>query len=187
MINREKANEMLQVIDEKPVTTSFSISLALYVLLKAFAKIKDRPLSDFAVESLKEHLLKELESGDGIPEQLVADAVKNSAQVGEKIRVLEKFGLKNFVALDKEQHAERPQRRPAEKGPSMMFKQAFKSNYIEVTEEDMEPQDASFGKTTRKELVRMVKQLCDNTSKLEKKLSAMEESLIQMRNEKPQA
>ena len=182
MINSARALKMLQMIEEKPVTTSFSISLALYVLLKAYAKSKQVALSDFAVKSLSEQLLKDLDSCEGIPEQLVADAVANSAQVGDKKRVMERFGLQDFVPLDKE---ERRVPNHSRKVPSDLYKQALSQNTPEVSDEDyyMDSPGGSYGKTTRKELIRQVKQLNSDNAQIREQLSSIERFLREMKKE----
>lgn len=186
MITKVQANKILEIPDEKQVTTSFTIPLGLYVLLKAYTKARDQALSDYAFRALEHQLLKDLEKGDGIPEEFVAKAIVDSTQVPDKRRVLEKFGLEKFVRRtnDGALYAERI---PTDKA-AMAFMQAFSDQNLEITADDLdgEPAEKSLGKTTKKELTKLVKQLCEDTAKLRDKLSSVETDLKQIKSEKSQ-
>jgi len=173
--------KILEKFDEKPVTTSFSISLALYVLLKAYMKARGQALSDYAFKALEQQLLHDLEKGDGIPEELVVKAVEDSAQVPDKRRVLEKLGLQEFARRPNEVaiHAQRI----STGKPSMAFLEALDDQNIEITADDLdgEPAEKSLGKTTKKELIKLVRQLCEDTAKLRDKLSSVEMDLKQIK------
>jgi len=186
VIKKEQAAMILEKLDEKPVTTSFSISLALYVLLKAYMKARGQALSDYAFKALEQQLLNDLEKGDGIPEELVAKAVEDSAQVPDKRRVLEKMGLQKFVRRPNEV-ALHAQRITTDK-TSMAFMQAFDDQNLEITADDLdgEPAEKSLGKTTKKELIKLVRQLCEDTAKLRDKLSTVETDLKQIKSGKSQ-
>ncbi|NDB53517.1 MAG: hypothetical protein EB025_05495, partial [Chitinophagaceae bacterium] len=75
------------------------------------------------------------------------------------------------------------ERIPTDKA-AMAFMQAFSDQNLEITADDLdgEPAEKSLGKTTKKELTKLVKQLCEDTAKLRDKLSSVETDLKQIKS-----
>jgi len=185
MITKEKAVIFLQNTDFKPLTTSISISAPLYALVKAYCDNRGWPISHFAVKAFRELLFREMEQQEkGIPEDLVAEAILSSSQVEDKKRVLEVMGVDEFSQKTSKDPFAGP-KPTEEKFGNEPDKHGEKNKGSYLEEGDSFPrEEKSLGKISKRELVRLVNRLCEDTARMREKLVAVEADLREIKRGK---